>query len=143
MTIGGNSSVASKVNNHYIQNYGTMLLTSVIGGYGAAYSQPKQETIVSNGVVVTTQKESTSKQLRANIYQQLANQINSDIARFGSRPPTYIISQGKVLNMTLIDNLDLKGTANSISALTQRGGLTSREGSNSTSNSTSTTKRGK
>lgn len=143
MTIGGDSSVASKVNNHYIQNYGTMLLTSVIGGYGAAYSQPAQETTVSDGVVVTTQKESTSKQLRANIYQQLANQINSDIARFGSRPPTYIINQGKVLNMTLVNNLDLKGTADSISALTQRGGLTSREGSNSTSNSTSTTKRGK
>ena len=142
MTIGGNSSVASKVNNHYTQNYGTMLLTSVIGGYGAAYSEPEQETTVSDGVVVTTQKESTSKQLRANIYQQLANQINSDIARFGSRPPTYIINQGTVLNMTLIDNLDLKGTADSISALTQRGGLTSRDGSNSTSNSTSTTKRG-
>ena len=143
MTIGGNSSIASKVNNHYIQNYGTMLLTSVIGGYGEAYSEPEQETTVSDGVVVTTQKESTSKQLRANIYQQLANQINSDIARFGSRPPTYIINQGTVLNMTLISNLDLKGTADSISALAQRGGLTSRDGSNSTSNSTSTTKRGK
>lgn len=141
MTIGGNSSVASKVNNHYAQNYGTMLLTSVIAGYGAAYSEPSQETTVSEGVVVTTQKESTSKQLRANIYQQLASQINSDIARYGSRPPTYIINQGTVLNMTLIDNLDLKGTADSIGALSQRSGLAAQNSGNSTS--TSTNQRGK
>lgn len=114
MTIGGSGNVASKVNYHYAQNYGTMILTSAIGGYGSAYSTPKQTTTVSDGVVITTQDEATAKQVRANIYQQLAAQITQDMARFGSRPPTFIVNQGSVLQMTLINNMDTKAATDTL-----------------------------
>lgn len=131
MTIGSESSVASKVNRHYASNYGTMLLTSIIGGYGQAYTSNANAgvtTISPTGIVVQDNtKNNITQEIRGQVYSQLAAQLQADIARFGARPPTFIINQGTPLQMVLLSNLDTKASTDNLNQL-KTGGLNSKNG---------------
>ena len=113
-TIGSQKeAVASQVKNHYAQNYGIMALTSIIGGYGEAYSDNNETVITgSDGFVIESKGETTQKEVTAEILSQFSDKLNEDIGSLGNRPPTFIINQGTVLQMVLLSNLDIYGTVN-------------------------------
>lgn len=119
LTIGSQKqAVSTKRNNHYLQNYSVMAAESIIEGYGDAYSNQNETTIErSDGSIITSKGETTSKEVRANILSQFADRLNSDIAKLGDRAPTYYVRQGTVLQMKLVSNMDMHQTTSDLAGM--------------------------
>lgn len=117
-TIGSEKpAVATSKNSHYVQNYGVMIATSAISGYGDAYANTGTTVIQqSDGTVITAKDKDVDKeQVTGEILSKVGQQLSSDISKLGNRPPTFKIAQGTVLNVTLLQNLDINSTTDSLS----------------------------
>ena len=110
------SAVATDKKNHYLQNYGVKSLTSILRGVGDAYENSGETSIItdSGNVITTKESEPSSKTIRANVLGELGDEITADIGKLGNRAPTFKVAIGTVLNVVLSDNLDVNGTASSI-----------------------------
>lgn len=116
-TIGSNkTAVSNDVTYHYAQNYGVKALTSAMRGYGEALADSQEEVYYnSDGKVIATKKgKADSEEIRAEILRQFGNDLSSDIAKLGDRPPTYKVPMGKVVNVVLSNNLDINSTSSTI-----------------------------
>lgn len=110
------TAVATSKDNHYGQNYGVMVLTSAIEGYGSAYSGTGTTVVnQSDGTVITSKDDKvSSKEITGNIANQVGSRLSQDIAKLGERPPTFKIAQGTVLNVVLTQNLDINAITDTL-----------------------------
>jgi len=114
--IGTNSmGMADEVQNHTLQRYTALAVSSALSGVGAAYEQTSgADAVVDNGVVVTNSTDPSGKRILGNAVGELGQQISSDIKNVSKRKPTYIAMNGKVFNLFL--NQDVVETPSSTSA---------------------------
>lgn len=116
VSLDGKNGVA-QVENHYLQNYTHMALTSALQGYGDAYANTGATTTVerSDGTVITTSDgENTRREVEANIARELSQRLQQDTAHLGNRPPTYIVPAGTVVQMRFSQDWDTTQVTNSI-----------------------------
>lgn len=116
-TIGGQkTAVSTDKNNHYLQNYGIMTLTSILTGVGEAYKDSGETSVVtdSGNIITTKPSEPSSKKIRGEVLGELGDQLNEDISKLGGRAATYKVAIGTVVNVVLSDDLDINGTTSSI-----------------------------
>lgn len=110
LSLKGNSpDVTTSVKRHYAQNYGAIVLESVAQGYGDAYSNVGESTVVTdNGTVITTKSNKVdTAQIRGATIGALSQRLNTDLARLGNRPPTYKIEKGTIVKVRLTANLNI------------------------------------
>lgn len=81
--------VADDIDNHVFERYASLAAASLLSGYGKAYSQPSGTTIVTNGTVVTTTEDPTTKRVVANAVGEMGDAISQEVRRGFNRPPTY------------------------------------------------------
>lgn len=116
VALDGRNGVA-QVKYHYLQNYTHMALTSVLQGYGDAYSNAGTSTTIerSDGTVITTSDgQNTRKQVEANVAQELSQRLQQDTAHLGNRAPTFIVPAGTVVQMRFSQDWDTTQVANAI-----------------------------
>ena len=111
-------AIATDIKRHYGRNYGVLALTSILEGYGSAYEGAGQTSIVtdSGSIVTVKSNEIDSDQIRGEVIGSLGTRLTEDVSKLGSRPPTFLIAQGTVVNMVLNNNLDTTGVATDIAA---------------------------
>lgn len=111
-------AIASDVKRHYGRNYGVLALTSILEGYGDAYEGAGQTSVVtdSGSIVTVKSNEVDSAQIRGEVIGNLGSRLTQDVSKLGSRPPTFLIAQGTVVNMILTNNLDTTAVATDIAA---------------------------
>lgn len=122
MNLKDNSpAVATDIDRHYVQNYGAIVLESVAQGYGEAYSNVGETTVVtdSGNVVTTRSNKPDTATVRGEAIGALADRLNQDIVRLGNRPMTFKIAKGTVVKVRLLSNLDTI-TGTSTGSSTQR-----------------------
>lgn len=115
-------AVATNIKRHYGQNYGILALTSILEGYGEAYSDAGQTSIVtdSGNVVTVTDGEVDSDKIRGKVIGSLGSRLTNDVSRLGNRAPTYYVAQGTVVNMVLTSNWDTTSVASDLGYGTER-----------------------
>ena len=93
-------------------------MTSILEGYGDAYEGAGQTSIVtdSGSIVTVKSNEVDTAQIRGEVIGNLGGRLTEDVAKLGSRPPTFLIAQGTVVNMILTNNLDTTAVATDIAA---------------------------
>lgn len=115
MNLKDNSpAVATDIDRHYVQNYSAIVLESVAQGYGEAYSNVGETTVVtdSGNVITTKSNKPDTATIRGEVIGALSDRLNQDIVRFGNRPITFKIAKGTVVKVRLLNNLDtLTGTS--------------------------------
>lgn len=111
-------AIATDVKRHYGRNYGVLALTSILEGYGDAYEGAGQTSVVTDsGSIVTVKSNKVdTAQIRGEVIGNLGSRLTEDVAKAGSRPPTFLIAQGTVVNMILTNNLDTTAVATDIAA---------------------------
>lgn len=109
-------AVATNVKRHYGQNYGVLALSSILEGYGEAYSDVGQTSIVtdSGNVVTVNDGKVDSDRIRGNVIGSLGSRLTTDVSKLGDRPPTYYVAQGTVVNMVLTSNWDTTSVASDL-----------------------------
>lgn len=113
------AQIATSVDRHYVQNYTAAAATSMLKGYGDAYSSRNRAGTTierSDGTIITsTEGQSTSREVRANIAQDFSARLQKDLEHYlGERPPTFIIKAGTLLNMRITADWDTRQTVSSI-----------------------------
>ena len=101
--IGTNSlGMADDIQNHTLQRYTALVVSSALSGVGNAYEQTSgTSAVVEGGTVVTNSTDPSSKRILGNAVGELGEQLSGDIKNVSKRKPTYIAMNGKVFNLFL------------------------------------------
>ncbi len=101
------TALASDVNHHYLQRYGSLFASSFIQGYGQAVQSQGQTTTVSPfGSVTTTQPPLDNKQIFFAAMGELGKQWSAAIKPYFNTPYTVTVDQGASLGILFMGDVD-------------------------------------
>ncbi len=92
--------IAESVNHHTISRYTALAVSSLLQGYGEAYSYQQGTAVVTpNGTVLQTNQAPSDKQVIGRALGQIGTNAGSEIMKGFNRPPTYSTpaDQGMIL----------------------------------------------
>lgn len=81
--------VAETIDHHTLSRYTSLAAASLMAGIGRAYSTPTGTTIISNGQVITTTEEPTTKRIVGSAIGEMGTAISGEVRRGFNRPSTY------------------------------------------------------
>lgn len=92
--------IAEKINHHTISRYTALAVSSLLQGYGEAYSYQQGTSVVTaNGTVVQSNEPPSNKQVIGRALGQVGTNAGSEIMKGFNRPTTYSTpaNQGMIL----------------------------------------------
>lgn len=92
--------IAEKINHHTISRYTALAVSSLLQGYGEAYSYQQGTAVVTaNGTVLQTNQAPSDKQVIGRALGQVGTNAGSEILKGFNRPTTYTTpaNQGMIL----------------------------------------------
>ena len=89
------SSLASSVDNHYLQKYGLLFAAAFVTGYGNAAATPQTTSVIpTTGGATTLAQPPTSTQAKWAGLASVGSQMSSDMSAYASIPPTITVDAG-------------------------------------------------
>jgi len=103
------TAVASDVDSHYLQRYGTLFASSFLTGFAGAVSQSGSSivppTIAGNTII--TQPPLTTKDKIAMALGAVGTQYSAEMSKNFSRPPTVTVEPGTALGILFMADLSM------------------------------------
>lgn len=98
--------MASEVDHHTLSRYTALAASSLLSGYGRAYSRPTGETVIAgNGTVVTNNRQATAREANAMALGEVGEAMSQEIRRGFDRPPTMSTPASTGFALFFLDDL--------------------------------------
>ncbi len=89
-TEDASQGIAEDIDHHTLERYAALGFSSLLSGYGKAYSESAGTSVIApSGTTVTTTEEPSSKRVLATTLGELGSNASQEIQRGFNRPTTY------------------------------------------------------
>lgn len=113
------NALASGVNHHYLERYGSLFAASMLQGFGNAYSNYQNPCYGTNNCFIDGSVQKTSVTTETAMYQglgQIGTNVASQVQNNFNRPDTIYLKQGSGMGILFMQNVttgtDNQPTAN-------------------------------
>ncbi len=105
-TEDASQGIAKDIDHHTLERYAALGFSSLLSGYGKAYSQPTGTSVIApSGTAITTTQEPSTKQVVATTLGELGTNASQEIARGFDRPTTYRTPAGHGLAIYFLSDV--------------------------------------
>lgn len=104
------TALATAVDNHYIERYGTFLASAFVEGYGSAVIQggQNQQLVASPSGTVVQTDALNNKQIISAAFGNVGKKVGDNMANSINRPATYTVDSGTAVCILFMNDVQVK-----------------------------------
>lgn len=102
------NALASYVNNHYVERYGSLFAAAMLQGFGNAYSNYQNPCYGTNNCFIDGSVQKNSVTTETALYQglgQIGTNVASQVQNNFNRPATIVLNQGSGMGILFMSNV--------------------------------------
>jgi len=99
--------IAENINHHTLSRYTALATSSLMSGYGRAYSESTNSTtiVTPGGTVITSNTEPSNKQIIGRTIGEMGEMMSQEIRHGFNRPPTYSTPSQKGFGLFFVQDV--------------------------------------